>query len=278
MKIITILLFNFFIFTTILNAKNSYIQVTTTKSKSKLKTITKKFKSMGIKTVYKKTKTKYLIYSGPYKNQDSASDALEKIQKYYPKAQIKGHTKLSNPQKDWGTYFNLSLGFSHSPSTQTNGCVVINEPKNSGISYNVNGGYVFKSNFAFEVGYLRFDASDLLFDNVYSAVSYRFNDYRLGTDNDYVAYIGFMAGYSSLKWFHSPIPPPPDEDSSHNNSTSYLFGTKTGLIYNMFDSFSMFVGYQCLFMSHTTNLTDTDGKKSKLEHNTLHTLQLGVEF
>lgn len=278
MKILTILLFNFFIFTTILNAKNIYIQVTTTKSKSKLSNIVQNFKAIGIKTVYKKTRTRYLIYSGPYQKLDSALYALKKIQKHYPKAEIKGKAKLSNPERDRGTYFNLSLGFSHAPSTQTTGCVVINEPKNSGISYNVNGGYVFKSNFAFEIGYLRFDATDLLFDNLYGAINYRFNDYKLGVNNDYVAYIGFIAGYSSLKWFHSPIPPPPDEDSSHNNSTSYLFGTKTGLIYNMFDTFSMFVGYQCLFLGHTTNLTDTDGRTSKLEHNTIHTLQLGIEF
>ncbi|MEA3228749.1 MAG: hypothetical protein U9P38_06740 [Campylobacterota bacterium] len=271
MKFIAILLLTFLISQTLLNAEEIYIQVTTATSKKKLRTINKKFKNMSLPMVHKKTTTRYLIYSGPYRSGASASFALERIQQTFPNAKIK--TKKKTKEKKSGAYLNIALGFSSAPSTHAveEGCVIIEEPNNKGISYNIDGGYTLKNGFSIGLGYLRFDATDLLFDNVYGSLNYRFNDYY-----DYTPYIGVLGGFSGLKWFTDPIDNP--LEGSNNDSSSFLFGTQTGIVYNSGSVVSLYLGYQCLFMNHITNITLDKENSSKLKHNTLHTLQIGLHF
>ncbi len=271
MKFIITLLLTSFMFNNLLNAKDIYIQVTSTSSKNTLRAINKKFKKMNLKMIYKTNVTKYFIYSGPYTNVDSSKFALNKIRNYFPNAIIKPH-KIKKG-KDSGTYLNLALGFSSAPSTHEveKGCVIIEAPKNKGVSYNVDSGYTFENGLSLGVGYLRFDATDLLFDNLYGSINYRFNDY-----NNFIPYIGMLGGYSSLKWFTDPIDDP--QEGSNNNSSSLLFGTQTGLVYKLTGIFSIYMGYQCLFMNHITNISLDTKNSSKLKHNTLHTVQVGFHF
>jgi len=269
MKLITILLLTFFISQTLLNAKDIYIQVTSTSSKNTLRAINNHFKKMKLKMIYKTTSTKYFIYSGPYTNENDSTIALKKIKHYFPQARIPHRKK----DKDDGTYLNIAIGYSSTPSTHEvqTGCVIIDIPNNKGISYNIDGGYTFKNGFAIGFGYLRFDATDLLFDNVYGSINYRFNDY-----SSFIPYVGALGGYSSLKWFTDPIPNP--VEGSNNDSSSFLFGTQTGVIYKMSGIVSLYIGYQCLFMNHITNITVDSKNRSKLKHNTLHTMQIGFHF
>jgi len=270
MKFITIFLLTFFISITLLNAKDTYIQVTSTASKGKLRAIHSKFRKMNLKMIYKTTATKYFIYSGPYQDTDSSAFALQKIKRYFPQARIQA-SKIKKV-KDSGLYLNIALGFSSAPSTHivSKGCVIIDEPKNKGVSYNIDGGYTFENGFSIGVGYLRFDATDLLFDNVYGSINYRFNDY-----NNFIPYIGALGGYSSLKWFTDPIDNPVE---GNNDSSSLLFGTQTGLVYRLTSIVSVYAGYQCLFMNHITNITVDTKNRSQLKHNTLHTIQMGLHF
>jgi len=270
MKFITILLLTFFMSKTLLNAKDIYIQVTSTASKGKLRAINNKFKKMNLKMIYKTSATKYFIYSGPYEDMDSGSFALQKIKHYFPHARIKSH-KVKQA-KDSGLYLNIAVGFSSAPSTHivSEGCVIIDEPKNKGVSYNIDGGYTFENGFSMGVGYLRFDATDLLFDNLYGSINYRFNDY-----NNFIPYIGALGGYSSLKWFTDPIS---NKVEGNNDSSSLIFGTQTGLVYRLNSFVAIYVGYQCLFMNHITNITVDSKNRSQLKHNTLHTVQIGLHF
>ena len=144
-------------------------------------------------------------------------------------------------------------------------------PENIGVSYSLEGGYNFESGFSFSLAYMKFDANDLLLDNLSGIVNYRFNAF-----GDYVPYFGALAGYSSLTWNANLLTSNSDSASS---SDSPFVGSQAGIKYKGFESISLLLGYQCIFMNHTTNIQDDDNQiVSKLQHETLHSIQMGIQY
>ena len=292
MRFMGILLFFFLLFPSFLNAAASYVQVTQTTTKSKLRIIKSKLNKMGLKMVFKRSGSRYLVYSGPYKNLKSASYAVKKIKRYFPYAKVVGKknkklkpiekstqnkqistTKTLRPiktKKINGFFTGLALAYSSAPSNQSGTIKDIVIPSNSGISFSLEGGYHFENGLSFSLAYMKFNAGDLVFDNTYGVANYRFSSF-----GGFVPYFGVLAGYSSLVWNISPIKDV--SSASSNNSESFFTGSQTGILYKGFDIISILIGYQCIFMSHTTNIsngTDT----SKLEHKALHSLQIGIQY
>ena len=300
MRFIGIFLLFFLLFPSFLNAASNYVQVTQTKNKKQLRIIKAKLKNMGLKMVYKKSGSRYLVYSGPYKSSKSSSYALKKIKRYFPYAKItnkkkkklkpakkeipskknlipaveieqsKDVGKPTNTKKISGFFTGISLGYSSAPTNSTVDADSTEPhiPNNKGISFNLEGGYHFENGFSSSLSYMKFNASDLVFDNVYGTINYRFRDF-----NDFVPYFGALVGYSSLVWNIDPV----EEIVGDSDSESFFAGTQTGILYKGFDSFSLLLGYQCMFMGHITNIEDGDSS-SKLQHETLHTIQMGIQY
>lgn len=284
MRWIGIIFLIFVMFPATSSAAYTYIKVTKTQNTKKLQSIRSNLQKMGQQSTYRTTKQAYIIYSGPYKNTRSAKYALQKIKRYFPyakivKTKVKPTTKktkkrvmqralkTSYKQDQNGFFVGAALGYSNAALSKT-GNVEIYAPQESGISYDLQGGYRFKNSIFVALGYLRSDESDIVFDNLYTSVNYKFGPY-----GDFSPYFGLLAGYSKLTWNKNPL----DNTSASNSSDSFFGGTQIGAIYKGLKVISLYANYQCLFMNHTT-VVKTTTATSNLEHKTLHNIQLGVRY
>lgn len=277
--------------TAVLYASYNYVIVTKAKNKRQLSSIKHKLDRLGLNTLYKKQRNNYIVYSGPYRR-ESLSKVLSRVDNYFPYARVstikvnrKTRKKISNQHVqnsnivknvDNGFLLGLSTGYSYAPTTHSikSGTVIIDEPKNSGLSYILNGGYHFKNDFTLSLNYMYFDASDIEFSNIYASV-----DYRLKSYDNITPYFGLLSGYSNLVWNKNPVTTV--NTVSQNKSDSYFLGTQAGVMYNLSKPVSYFIKYQCIFMEHTTNIdtsTATTTNLSKLQHTTLHSLNLGIQY
>jgi hypothetical protein len=293
MKFIIILLFALNLY-----AQTTYIIVTKVSNKEQLAEVYSKFTSLNLKMLYKQSAGKYTIYSGPYKTSKDTKSALRRLKRYFTHARISQasektrekpvdkplqespevtlDTQKKEEKKDSGFYIGLATGYASAPSSHIieSGSVTIQAPNTSGIALSAMGGYNFQSGFSLGLGYMSFDAKDIVFENLYMDLNYRFKEF-----DTFVPYFGVLAGYSSLIWNTSPIPSP--QANSNNNSDSFFGGSQVGILYKGLPYISLFGVYQCMFMQHTTNInssTSTVSNTSTLQHNTLHSLQFGINY
>ena len=286
MKYIVIFILTFLIFPTFLNADKIYVKIGSTKKESQLKAINSRLDVMGLNMLYKTTNTRYIVYSGPFQELKSASYAAKKIQKYYPYAKIiktkkqekKQKTEqvkhsVSSQQEENPFFIKLSLGNCSTLPHHSieEGSVIIEEPKDSGMSYTAEAGKIFDNGFSLSLGYMRFNTDDLVFNNIYARVNYTFAKQYV-----FSPYFGVLAGTSDLKWNSDPIENMSSDSSI--DSDSLFMGTQVGVVYNSFDKISYSLGYQCIFMNQTTNIEVDSTNKSSLKYDTIRSLQLGVRY
>lgn len=276
-----------------LSASYIYIKATATTSPKQVKSMKSKIRSLGSNSTHISTKNRYIIYAGPYKNSKSAKYNLKKLKKYFPHAVVvkvkkpinkrssrkkvnyakkerKPEARRALPTTSKNNYFvGAALGYSSTPLIH-NGNVDLYLPKSTGISYDINGGLNLQKNFFLTAGYLRSDATDIVFDNIYASINYSFLQF-----DKFTPYAGLVAGYSTITWNRNPITNTTNEAS--NSSSSSFGGTQIGIIYDGFKDFSLYSNYQCLFMRHNT-VVYLDDTASNLEHKTLHNLQFGARY
>ena len=215
MKIIFMSILLLMLSSSILGADNSYIRITSTKSKSTLIAIKHKLQSMGLPMMFKTTTRSYNVYSGPYKTLKHSRYALKKIKRYFPKAiviqtttkpekkQIKSqllHTKKEKKTKtniifDYKFYTTIALAYSSAPSSHTieTGTVNVITPNNKGINISLEGGVDLKHNFNTGIGYMHVGTTDLVFNNIYGVLNYEFKSF-----SHFTPYFGVLVGYSAL--------------------------------------------------------------------------------
>jgi len=304
MKAVVLALLITIIFPSVSIAASKYIKVTNTTSKTKLRKIKSKLSSMGLKMALKTKKRTYYVYSGPFKSSKSANRALRKIKRYFPYARImntkkkKRPSRLSpkQPEKDLiykkpndtkvkvdnniknGYFIGAGIGYGMTPSTHeiVSGTVEINTPTDTGLSYTIDSGYTFENGLVLSFAYMNVGNSDMSFNNIYGSLDYKFGPYY----ENLSPYIGVLGGYSMLKWKTEPLKVTVDNDSN-NDSTSFFSGAQFGIMYDIFDSFSLYTAYQFMLMGHVANLDLTklgEGAKSKLQHNTIHNLNFGLRM
>jgi len=266
-----------------LYSQDKYVLVTKIQDKKYLPQIYSNFSHLKVKMLYSyNDRSKfYTIYSGPYKTINSARVAQRRLKPYFKHARISSRNTISTrskpeSKKKSGFYIGLSTGYASAPSSHniSSGSVLITKPKTQGVAISASAGYNFQNGFSFGLGYMNFDTEDIAFNNLYTQLNYRFESH-----GSFVPYFGLLGGYSSLTWNVSPIPSP--RAASNSNSDSLFGGTQAGMLYRVVDGFSLFGVYQCLFMGHTTNIntsTQTSQNLSQLQHNTLHSLQLGIKY
>ncbi len=268
---------------TVSYASFTYIKVTNTTNVNKLKKIKYTLSKLGQKTTHRTTKTKYIVYSGPYANNKSAKNALRKVKRYYPYAKIvKTNKELQSYKKtkkvaqttqssknDKKYFVGFAFGYSSAPVSNS-GQIDLFLPKEQGISYDLSIGLHLKESFVLSAGYLRVDTKDVLFDNYYTSISYKFTPF-----NNFTPYVGVLGGYSQLTWNRNPL----DNSTTNasNKSDSFFGGTQVGGIYDGYEIVSLYVNYQCLFLNHATTVK-TATQSSELKHKTLHNIQVGVRY
>jgi hypothetical protein len=269
---------------TFLNAA-VYVRVGKTQNKDVLDYAYSKFKKMNMKIFYNtkliNSKRTYTIYSGPYNSKKVQQIALNNSKIFFKNSKLvnmqnKSNAKDTKESKTYSKgnsyYVGSALGYGMAPSTHVikEGTITIDEPKNSGINFLLYAGYNMGNDFSFSINFLRMDADDLVFDNMYGLVSYKFAQI-----NGFEPNFGVSLGSSSLKWSKAPIE---DSTASNNNSEDILYGTQLGVKYEGFKNLTPFIQYHCMFMKHNTNLTYETQNKSELKHKTLHSVLLGLEY
>jgi len=298
MKFISFLLMLFVLSSTLLTA-NAYIIVTKVSKPNHIKSVHRRFKKLGLKMFYRTKKNKYIIYSGPYKNSTTTLIALKKLKTYFPHARVYNTLNRTNEQqkkkissetktksenthiysieKDKKSFYvAFALGYSSAPSSHivNTGSVNISEPSKNALSYAFEGGYNYANGFSTSLGYFSFSTSDIVFNNLYLGVEYRFIDYK-----NYTPYFGFLAGYSSLNWSAAPITTA--DPTSSSRSESLFLGSKSGFSYNAYDPFILYIEYQLMFMEHATHIdasVGTTSNTSVLKNDILQTFQVGIQY
>lgn len=258
----------------------AYINVTNVQSKKQLKYPHKMLKDIGFKMSFQKKSYGYAVYVGPYKSQEALTYVYKKIKRKFANAKIvvykdkaSSDGENSSDKKHSGYFYGFGVGYANAPSTHNiiSGSVIVEEPKNSGANYNLYAGYDFDNalSLLFNISYL--NASDVEFTNYYTSLNYRLQ--KIG---NFEPYFGVSLGYSSLTWNTSPIAlASPD---SNNDSDDMMYGTQVGFNNKLSQSISFKLDYSCLFLNHTTNITQDASNTSKLEHNTLHSIVLGLAY
>jgi len=257
------------------------IMITKTSKKSNLALINAKLKKVNVKMYVKKIDSTYFIYSGQYKNNNSANKALKYIRKTFPSAYvILKNENTKEPQKvdnsnvtlikednskevleedDSSFFLSLALG-SATIDNSLDENSVITEPENSSISYTLEGGYILNENIFFSVAYINSSTSDIDINNLYLSASYKINP-----TNDLGVYAGILGGYSALTLNGY-------EDSTA--SSSMLYGVQLGLSYDVYEDLAIFTTYQGLSMNHVI----TDENSLGIEFSLIHNLQLGILY
>lgn len=272
----------------------AYINVTNVKTKKQLSYPHKKLKYMGLKMSFKKKSYGYAAYLGPYKSNKRLYSEYNKVKDYFPNARIvvyktdnakpKAKKKLdekSNTTQEkniklkqhLGYIAGAGIGYASSPSNHSiiSGTVDVTEPNSSGMSYNIYVGYDFKKDLTLLFNYMYINTNDLAFHNYYGSLNYRFKNIGM-----LEPYFGVSLGYSALLWNTSPIASA--SPSSNNNSDDMLYGTQVGFNYKLNREIFLKVDYSCLFLNHATNIAQDTTNTSKLEHDTLHSLMIGLGY
>lgn len=278
MQFTAVVLSIFLLIPTVLSAANNYIKIGVTSSTRQLHIVQYRVSQLGLREIHRVKNGRYIIYSGPYVNKTTTLYAFTKIKRYFPNATLllQSEKKQQRVKKSDSLPFFIGVGMSYSSAPSSHiiesGTVEINKPKNSGLSYGVDAGYNFYDHFAIGLGYLKFDTDDLVFNNLYGILNYKFSPFK----EKFTPYFEVVAGYSTLKWNIDPITNASSD--SNNDSTSPFLGTQAGILYSLSQHISLFTEYQCMFMTHTTNLTVDNKNRSKIQHTTLHSLQIGLQY
>lgn len=285
MKFIIILL-SLFIIPVLLNSEPIYIQVTKLNNKNSLKVVKHRLDKFGLNMLYKRKDKKFIVFSGPYKTIKTASNIKYKLKKYFPKIRILYNKKNTSTKviksvenkefNDKYFFINLSTGYASAPSSHIikEGSITITEPNDKGLVYNLGVGYEFKNRFLLGFNYMNLNLKDLVFSNIYGDIKYKFKSYK-----KYTPYFGLLIGFSDLKWKVDPIKA--KQENLNNKSESIFWGSSAGIFYDGFSNLSIYSGYQCIFMNHSTNITNkttTATNFSVLQHSSIHLLKIGFLY
>jgi hypothetical protein len=278
----------------LLNAENLYINVAKLSKKSDLEYVGLQFKRVGISAIYKHDGLDYVLFSGPYADEEHARYALEKINKYFPSAEIvrvkrKTDTKrtitkkrvskrkiltanLMNGQWYKGAFVGLDLSYNNVLATHKveTGSVLATLPKEGSTGFTLDAGYEFANGFSFLLAYSQMTNQDISLSAQYLSIQYQFE-----TSTDFYPYFGLLAGISSAKWNLVPLQ---NVTYIDDKSSSSLSGIESGIIYPVDEyKMSLYLGYTVLIMNHTAVL-EADTGNSQLSFKRLDNILFGVRY
>jgi len=282
-----ILIFLVFFFSTLSFASDIYIKLGTTTSNKQVQQIKNIIDSMGYKLYTQQEDAKVHLYTGPHKNKNAALEALQRLKKVFPSAaavklrtstvesNIKESSNVQNGADDLTRPFfvTASLGF-HNTKGDLSGTIdttLIEEPKDSGMSYGIEFGYKLNRSVWFGIGYEILGTGDLTINNAYMSANYNFLQ-----ASSFDLYGGIVAGYSSLKWNSDPLV----DAESLSGPSSFFAGAQLGISYPLGARGLALIGsYSLLNTSLKTVLSDPNTTTtSTIEHTMMHNLKLGLQY
>ena len=143
--ITTILLLSIFFLNLSASEKYRQILIAKTSKKSTLKSVKHRLDLINVKMYVKISNNRYYIYSGIYKDTNSAKYALKRIKRYFasamminipnPKSSI-DENFLNDNSESKNTFFVAASVGSHSISTNSDG-------ESGGMSFNLEAGYIY---------------------------------------------------------------------------------------------------------------------------------------
>lgn len=289
------------LFPTISSAAYKYIEVTSTKEQNQLWVIKSKLNNLGLGMLSLKTKNNFIIYTGPFKSNNSAKATLKLIKPIFKNANIIGldvvkkiktsptvevldtnetnqsliiHEEIQEESLEDnydGFFLGLSMGIASTPYKHSTllGVVIIDTPEKYNFSYSLEGGYNFQNNVLFSCGYLRTDSSDISTDNIILSLGHK---YKL--TQDIAPFFNILAGHSILKRKTIPLHNPQTVDKQ---SESFISGFSIGVIYEEYEEIKPYISYRYVIMNHTASLESSTGT-SNLKHTRMYSLEVGVRF
>jgi len=291
MKFLTVFILLFCTLPLLANSSYAQILITKTSKQSNLKSIKSKLDRLGVKMYVQKSRTGFFVYSPKYKDSNSASVVLKRLQQYFPSAYILNSkikvVKEQSTQKfkeiereveetsenenlqdstqgdDESGYF-VSLAFGTASMSVTIDESLNATVEDSTMSYALEGGYIYDEDIYFTLGYLNSSTSDADINSLYLSSNYLFKP----TDNLGI-YTGLLVGYGTLKLniFTQSIA-----------SSSTLLGLQVGTKYNVYENVDVFAGYQLFMQDHIIEIQEDSTTISNVEFGMLHNIQLGVSY
>ncbi len=285
------------LYPTISSAAYKYIEITSTKNENQLWAIKSKLNNINLGMLLLKNKTEYVVYTGPFISNKSATAALNIIKPIFHNAYILGldtaleaetiliiqiddinetsesvaaEEEMIEDNYD-GFFMGAAIGIASTPYEHTtlSGVVIIDTPTKYNFSYSLEGGYLYRNNIFLSLGYLMTDSNDITTDNIIGSLGYK---YELGLK--IAPYFSILAGHSLLKTKTIPLHNPQTIDKQ---SQSFIRGFGLSLIYDEYEGTKPYISYQYIIMDHAASLQSSTGS-SNLEHKRMHNFQVGVRF
>lgn len=313
MKLITFFLLLFsLIVPTFLQAADKYIKVAKVSDDNQLLLLRSVLNEIGFTSTFTETKTNFVVFVGPFKNENNAEDALKRIQQHFIHAyifekEIKQVEKIVQEEEVLYKEVNSTadtIEESFEPSKEnladidsdvstllTSESLFMNislggnlapseHVVSSGtIEVNLPSKYMIsygvEGGYSFESGvFFSLGALRSLDNDVVFTNAYATVNYRFDPTNDFAPFIGAMGGVSMLTWNSSPIS---DLVSSEQNSFSTIYGPQIGLIYVGCKNITLFTSYQYMMLDHVSDVSILTSS-SVIQHKKLHNLNVGLGF
>jgi len=281
-SILKLLFIIFILSSTIYSSEKSYIKIAKTSSKETLLALNSKFERIGVPIKYNYSNSKYIIFSGPYDDYDSAVDGLKKIKSYFPSAFIvenkdadrimKQKQKSDTMGKEDNNYF-VTLGLSYNNATSNHivrkGNVIAYIPNENFFGYALDLGYEFDNGVFTSLGFAQIINNDIIMSNIYLTLNYKFKTYF-----NLSPYMGLVVGNSYLTWNTPPIT---DITYFDDRSTSGFTGIQFGVSYPIYKQISLSLGYRLIVMDHMSRLEVKDDR-SDIQHKRVDNILFGLQY
>jgi len=285
------------LFPSISNAAYKYIEITSTKDKNQLWIIKSKLNNMNLGMLLLEKETEFVVYTGPFRSNNSATTALNLIKPIFHNAHILGldvaleaetipiiqaedmnesnestivKEEMREDNYD-GFFIGIAIGIASAPYEHTtlSGVVVIDTPAKYNFTYSLEGGYLYKNNLFLSLEYLRTNSNDISTDNIIGSFGYKYE-----LELKFTPYFSILAGQSILQTKTIPLYNPQTIDKQ---SQSFIRGFGLSVVYDAYDEMQPYLSYQYIIMDHTASLESSTGS-SKLEHKRMHNIQVGIRF
>lgn len=272
---ITILLLSVFLVN--LSAEDSYkrIIITKTINENSLNEIKSKLDQIGVAMFLKKSLHNnnyyYYVYSKKYNYYNNMVNSdLKKIKTIFKSAYIiEKKPKIIYANSNQTTeeiidtalsnyFLTASVGYASISGTNSSSTVDITS---SGLSFAIEGGYIFYDNIYTSLGYSSISNSDLSLNDIYLSSYYQFD--KIKNSNFYA---GLLLGYSTLEL---------NNFSYTQSSKSSSLGIQLGFKYNFDKNIAFFTDYKGILIDHIIKVVDDN---SEIKFSFIHNVEFGVLY
>jgi len=266
----------FLLITTIsLSAKDIYVNVAFVDKQKYLINIYHSLNSLGYTMYTMKYKDLDRVYTGPFKDEAQANEALKIIKKDISKHAfvfiLADEKEEVKPPKHNSFFIGLTAGGTklNFDEKDINGNLILDvKLKDIGTSYGVESGYNFNKNIFTTINYQRTELENIYFDSAFMTLNYRFDEIYY-----FSPYIGILGGFNLMSWKNTPI----DSINKNSSSSSYIGGLQIGSEIPISDKVKLYILYRYWMMEHINKIITSSAKK-EIIYNSEQNIHLGIKY